>query len=557
MNDEAFRNHLVDITFKDSEEAIFKVNDDIPVIGKVDGNKLTIPDCCYKALSGDYYIISFLEQLEKYINNIPVNKDSSAPKIISYCVFRNQNIIDEILDKYSDKDIRFVHCFFIFSGVIRFNINNEKKSIWFGNCYFKGQLELSGELKRLSFMLSDFLGIVKFKIIKIYNIQFNDCVLNKSALFPGKLKKLSRDSLLSVESCIFKDMVKMQYFEYELDISFQKTEFLKDVYLDVVSKFLGKLVFVDVQFYGKANLSYSMFEKNVIFKNVAFKNNIDISYAEFLNVVDFSSSKFQKMIADNTKFHKDSIFEGTTFSNLVDFKYTTFKENSSLRAAHFIKGLNLARVNINNSAILDFHDAEVNNGNSYQISIKDKQETCRILKHESLKKNDTIKAVEFYKDECESHYQTLKWDSRDFFNKFILAFEKYVSNYGTSIFRSIVSLVLINIMFVVLTLLKPYLFTTCLFLLSIFIGYLSSFDKHSSILNKMVYFTFSIIISYVILKLGIFTYQIFDYLTFKSTRFLPIDGSKGVSFATLIHIAINATLVYEIIKSFRKYSRKL
>ncbi|MBK2111657.1 pentapeptide repeat-containing protein [Francisella tularensis subsp. novicida FSC159] len=557
MNNEQFRRHLTNVSIEDqNKQIIFEYDDKEKIIGNISYQKVKVDSD--RIAWKEYLIISSIEQLEEHINDIPANKDNNITKIvISSCIFRDQNILDQVLEKYSDKDIRFVSCFFIFSEVMSFKLNNENSTVSFSNCYFKCQLDLLGAISRLEFILCDFLGVVRFLNIEFFSIMIESCIFNMGVVSTSKLQGFSKDSLLSFNNSIFKSIVKMQYANHEFSIYFENSKFLQESYFNEIIK-LGKLVFKNIEFHRDVSFNNSKFENITLFNSVTFKSNADLSYAEFFNIVDFFRSEFQKIVTGGTKFHKDSIFDGATFDNLVDLKYTTFKENASFRATKFNRGLNLARVNINNSAILDFHDAKINNENSYQISLKDKQETYRILKHESLKKNDTIKAVEFYKDECESHYQTLKWHSRDFFDKFILAFEKYVSNYGISIFRSIVSLVLINIMFVVLTLLKLYLFTTCLFLLSIFfIGYLSSFDKHSSVLNKIVYFTLSIMMGYVILKLSIFIYQILNYITLKSTRFLSIEGSKGVSLATLIHIAINATLVYEIIKSFRKYSRKL
>ncbi|QIW10607.1 pentapeptide repeat-containing protein [Francisella sp. LA112445] len=554
-DNQKIRDHYEDITFQnDDKEIKFSHSDDTSSIGNIEGSIVTVNSD--KIPWKKYFIINSIKQLEE--NSLP--DSTSNKKTISCRVFRNQKIIDEILEKYSTKDINFVNCFFVFSGSIKLSLSCEKNNIRFSNCSFKGQLELLGMLRRLSFMSCDFLGIVKFFDIKFFNIKVKSCVFNKGVLFPGRLYKLTKDSLLYFKNTIFRDIIKMQYSQYDSDISFEKSKFHKEVDLNIKSKFFGMLVFKDIKFYENVSFSNSKFENRIILNGVTFKSNIDLSYTEFLDVIEFSSSNyFEKINLKNTKFHKDSIFEEATFNNHVDFRYTTFKENASFRAAEFKEGLNLARVNINNSAILDFYDAEINgNKCSKEISIKDKQETYRILKHESLKKNDTIKAVEFYKEECENHYQTLKFKSRDFFNKLILGFEKYVSDYGTSAFKSLIWLVSINIAFTILVLLKPYLFSLFLSLFSVFlIGYLYSLDKQSSTLNKVVYFTFSIFVSYVILSFGTFIYELLDWLTIKSTQFLAIKAFKGISLAMLIHIVINATLVYEIVKSFRKYSRKL
>jgi len=268
------------------------------------------------------------------------------------------------------------------------------------------------------------------------------------------------------------------------------------------------------------------FENNFWFKQVNFKSDIDLSYTEFLNGVDFSSSAFLGSVKlDNTKFYKDSIFVGATFSNLVNFKYTTFKENVSFRDTKFDQGLNLARVNINNSAILDFHDATINSNKAEkQVSSKDKQETCRILKHESLKKNDTINAINLHKKECEHHYQSLNWCSKDFFNKLILGFEKMVSSYGTNALKSLLVFIVFNILTFV-----TYIAVDTNFAINL------SFSTWNG-LGHMLEDVFKTLVPTI------------------------ISGEKSVykeSWVQVIHFVINASLIYEIIKSFRKYSRKL
>jgi 23S rRNA A2030 N6-methylase RlmJ len=61
------------------------------------------------------------------------------------------------------------------------------------------------------------------------------------------------------------------------------------------------------------------------------------------------------------------------------------------------------------------------------------------LKNAALKQHDQIKALEFHTQEYQTHFKNLEWAKEDRGNKFILGFEYLVSNFGTNVWRSLVS----------------------------------------------------------------------------------------------------------------------
>ena len=242
MSDEKFRKHFVDIRFQDNDKkVVFEYDDGEEVIGDIDLLRIEVDSDRF--FSKEYLIIDTIEQLVEYIDKLPANTNDRNKKIISSCIFRNQNIIDEILKKYSDINIDFISCFFIFSETVIKLSFDSRSIICFKNCYFKGQLELTGTITVLSFTFCDFLGIVKLKSIKFSDIAVSHCIFNKGLLFPGKMESLRKHSLFHFEESIFKDIVQMRYYEYEPDISFNKSKFLKESNFDLMSKFLGRVLF--------------------------------------------------------------------------------------------------------------------------------------------------------------------------------------------------------------------------------------------------------------------------------------------------------------------------
>lgn len=114
MNNEQFRRHLTNVSIEDqNKQIIFEYDDKEKIIGNISYQKVKVDSD--RIAWKEYLIISSIEQLEEHINDIPANKDNNITKIvISSCIFRDQNILDQVLEKYSDKDIRFVSCFLYF-----------------------------------------------------------------------------------------------------------------------------------------------------------------------------------------------------------------------------------------------------------------------------------------------------------------------------------------------------------------------------------------------------------------------------------------------------------
>lgn len=156
-------------------------------------------------------------------------------------------------------------------------------------------------------------------------------------------------------------------------------------------------------------------------------------------------------------------------------------------------------------------------------NVKDR-ETFLILKQFAIKKHDHINALNFYKNEMQMHIKQLKEEKENkLVDYWILKFEEVASNFGTNPIRPIVLIFCISFVF------------------SLFISFFTN--------SWNVYFENSLLL-------------INPTLSVKDILCITLDV-KDIFIPPLLEIfnffknIILAILIYEAIKSFRKFSRKL
>ncbi|QUE31910.1 pentapeptide repeat-containing protein [Francisella philomiragia] len=381
---------------------------------------------------------------------------------------------------------------------------------------------------------------------KFKKIIFVNCIFLCRVIFDVN------DISIEFSNCFFKDFFNIgqtskEYIEFDVIISFKESIFIKGIYTK--------------------NRSFK--EKIVIEKSIFFLGGISFVDSTFENTISLNESIFnERVFFENTNFNGKSVFERVIFDKFMDFRYVFFKENVSFREAKFNQGLNLARINVDAGAILDFYDITVAKS-SYEISNKEAQETARVLKYEAIKKNDSIKAVEHYKDECEYHYQSLKWSSlKDFFDKLILCFERNVSSYGTNPYKTVLIFLGFNLLFTLNEIRSLLILIVSFSLLILFedirdtsLKYDIKPDLKLFIYMIKILAVYIILIIICVLAIGFFMLWVYSNdLLYNFARILnPITslGRDNISLLNIIHLIINITLIYEVQKSFRKYSRKL
>ncbi len=163
-----------------------------------------------------------------------------------------------------------------------------------------------------------------------------------------------------------------------------------------------------------------------------------------------------------------------------------------------IKKLHLTDVEIKGSLNCD----------KIKLQKKENEEAFSILKEMNIKKYNSISALYLHKKEVEEYRCTLDW-KKNFIEKFILSFEKIASNYGTNPFLAMGWLLLIHL------------------------------------IDKIIRILFSD--SYAKLKT--------DFNIYNLNIIENYSSIIGLWF--LIKLVLSSVLIYEIIKSFRMFSRKL
>ena len=380
-----------------------------------------------------------------------------------------------------------------FEELVRYMSKKSFERLEFEDCIFCMELDLDSlDIGIINFSNCVFLKDFKIRRTKASKVRFYKSFFENNL----SIAKVSIDEFEFYESVIKNNQALGVFESTFLYISILLNEYTQPI-----------------QIYG------CKFEKYFMYKTFLEEGGfISILNTEVYGKTDFSGARFSNFQSTQVVFHKQVNFDNVEFKKQPNLSNTEFLESVYLHKAVFFKGVDLSYVNLGSQASLNFFEEKIYENDNIS-SIKN-QETYRVLKNESLRKSDSIKAIEYYKKECEHHYQSLKWQGRDFFNKFILWFEKNVSGYGTSAGMAIAIFFLFNII----------IFTFCL-------DYLMLFDKY-------------------VLK-GILTVVDDFFKTLIPTISYSKNSIYSYAWLKVLHFVINAILIYEIIKSFRKYSRKL
>jgi hypothetical protein len=276
--------------------------------------------------------------------------------------------------------------------------------------------------------------------------------------------------------------------------------------------------FMDVIFTKGADFWGATFIESAYFEGATFTEDAYFRDVIFTKGAYFRSATFNKdAYFRDAIFTKGADFRSATFAKGVYFLSATLKKNISFELAKIIEILSFAGVKFEDSAEkyinldLKFTQVErIEYGNAEFRA--DNRETFLTLKNVALKQNDKIKALDFHKQEYETHYQNLNWKQ---FDKWILGFENSISKFGTSVVDSVCWFVIATIFFYMLMLISTNTITD----MGKFIMFFSPTNyKVDTIFNTINWFSGGVFLTYKILQL---------------------------------------VLIYEIIKSFRKFSRNL
>jgi len=371
--------------------------------------------------------------------------------------------------------------------------------------------------------------------------------------------------------------------------------------------------FEDIVFSEDTAFTNSRFFGQISFKSTKFLKDANFSGSGFYCPINFHNTSFDALACfDGCEFRENVVFLHTNIYDILSLKSTIFRKSINLAYINLRANSKLETYNI---GLPWPHIPSANIG--YDLCIdatkwrelpkhKDIQETYRLLKCQAVAKKDNVSAIHLNQKEYEKHYLKLWW-TKNIGNKLILFCDKNISNFGTSVLRVMLWFVAIN-----LTLYLEYYFIFLYLLYAIIAtevaGILTTSSanllriRFKSIFSK---FVLNLIIEYrylyvIYALLGFYIYKDFasvpqpDYTFFESVRnsltsvsdsvlaffehlanffidnskwqdqingflssFLPFSGLKDSISHILVQTSVNISLLYQVIKSFRKYSRKV
>ena len=321
------------------------------------------------------------------------------------------------------------------------------------------------------------------------------------------------------------------------DIRFHGDTFVEVTFDGAI--FNEKATFIDATFKEGVSFNSAQFTKFTKFDIAKFNKETSFNLAKFNKGVSFNSAEFSGEVKflgtifnDEVKFF-DTIFNDevkfldTIFNDRVDFGVQTVSNNKSftdiLYLPKFSKKVDFTGAIFNN--LLNFPDVEnINLDLKHTIidrmgydNIKfssDNRETFLTLKNVALKQNDQIKALEFHTQEYQIHLKALRENktNKNLSDRFVLTFESWVSAFGTNVILSIMRFVGVVMLFYVL---------------------INGFNYDAKTIVDFVS-----PLSYDIDKIFSSVSDVDRYLFF-------------------FYKILQVVLIYEMIKSFRKFSRTL
>jgi uncharacterized protein YjbI with pentapeptide repeats len=311
--------------------------------------------------------------------------------------------------------------------------SNTTWSITFENCYFKGSVYVEDVVFTKNIIFKDcfFDGNLHFSQCEFQNLDIQECYFKKQVYF---------------SSGNFKDIKFSQHDTKELTIS--RSSF---------SKF-------QIGYYTGSYL----LKKLVIINNDKNNGPIEITGVEQIDYMLLYGTVYGDLFGENIKcrkfiienFNNHGLLKFVNLSSTDEANETHFGiRNSNLNNAEFYR-LDLksfAEVNIGDSNVMNctfinttwpnkifafkkakFGPGETRNDDKFSRTVEFKtqqRETYRQLKLALSKQGDKVQEQLYYSKEMDTYFSLLNWThpfNRQFWDKFILLFSSWFSDYGTN-----------------------------------------------------------------------------------------------------------------------------
>ena len=318
-------------------------------------------------------------------------------------------------------------------------------SIEFENCYFKKNVHFDGVIfsKNIKFKDCFFDGNVHFSSCEFQNLDIQECHFKKQVRF---------------SSGSFKEVKFSQHDTKELTIS--RSSFKKfEIGYYTGSYILNKLVLINndrnngpIEITGIEKINYLLL------------------YGAIYGDVFGENLKCRKFVIEN--FTNHGVMKFVNISSTAESNETHFRVlNSNLNQAEFYR-LDLesfAEVNIGDSNVMNctfvncswpnkiyafrkakFGPGETRNDDKFSKTNEFKsqqRETYRQLKLALSKQGDRVQEQLYYSKEMNIYFRLLKWKNpfkRDFWDKLILLFSSWFSDYGTNFGKALFWFLFLN-----------------------------------------------------------------------------------------------------------------
>lgn len=340
-------------------------------------------------------------------------------------------------------EVEFEHYLSFEKSVFEENFNADyfhtKGQITFESVIFNGEVELNGchFYKSVNFNKAEFRQTLRISKSTFYQ----DCDFSFVAI----------SGLLTIEDCVFEGKVNFAETNFS-HVHIENCSFKQRV--DFSSRQERKTI-------QQITIHNTNFNEEVVFYSRTFKK-ANFHAVTFNGVADFYDTCFEQPVNfAKTKFLDTCSFVKARFNGIAVFNLTVIGRNMVLRDTCFEQGVNLATIDfvgegtINSfgvnikpfTADKDAQDINLND-NWEKISQQHIRETYRILKHESIKQNNKIQALEYHAEEMDSFLSELrnkglKWYEND---RFVTEFNRLSNYYGLSWRRGLGWLLSISIL---------------------------------------------------------------------------------------------------------------
>jgi len=514
---------------------------------------------------------TIIDNKEELIENININDDTISISNINYINKTPINgfsgiIIDRIktppeISSLSDYKIKIHNT--DFNCYIHFGSHKYMEIFNLYDVTFKNEVTFEGATfyKKTSFIRITFEKCARFnngtfkKEVNFHGThfgtndsisknEFKNCTFERQANFSGAT--FSKSTIF--KNCIFKDKCDLRSAIFNKDVKFENCTFEGDTNFTratlnkhikfINCKFKDTVKYIGIQTSNETELDFT----NSTVYNLFILGTEDNSHIELSNNINF----------DGFKTHTNSIVRIRGINNVNGNKgYLNFKD-SFIQGLIDFQNIYISEINLNGAVVAGrIVEIELN------VQKASNRYTYRLLKNESLKENNTIKALEYKSHEMNSYMKELGINNK-IYSIISLAPIVIVKLLSYHIYALIILAIFIILIF--------YIFGDEI---SLFLNKVS--NNHGTNLIRGIVFSLSIATIFTLLLFDVsdsltldfsrkgFDFALKTYVTFLNItnwKDLPFDDSGICSSLIFVGRILLGFGYYQTAQAFRKFGKK-